>query len=311
MNVFEKMLAIDRRWIFLAIAVAVVVPFLFPMGLPVVVTPPVQQIYDAVDAIQPNSTPLLLSIDYAPSTMPELEPMTEALLRHAFSKDVNVIVMTLQPAGFGLAQDAVTRISREMIEEAVDEYEANAGVELTEAERDSLRGVLGPQEHKDWVFLGFQPGVSAVILQMGVNIRNVFPEDANQPPTPLSQIPMMDGVTNYDDIALAITLSGAAFAESWIYYANQPYDQAVAAGVTAVMATDFYPYLSSGSLTGLLGGMRGAAEYEVCIDRPDKGVQGMDSQSIIHILIIVLIFVGNIAYFGARRRKKLAELESA
>ena len=32
MNVFEKMLAIDRRWIFLAIGIAVIVPFFFPLG---------------------------------------------------------------------------------------------------------------------------------------------------------------------------------------------------------------------------------------------------------------------------------------
>jgi len=57
--------------------------------------------------------------------------------------------------------------------------------------------------------------------------------------------------------------------------------------------------------------MRGAAEYEVLIGNLDKGVQGMDSQSIIHIMIIILIFAGNIAYFGARRRRKLAEAEAA
>ena len=89
----------------------------------------------------------------------------------------------------------------------------------------------------------------------------------------------------------------------WIYYAYQPYRQRVGAGVTAVMATDFYPYLNAGQLEGLLGGMRGAAEYEVLIDRPDQGLRGMDSQSVIHLIIIVLIAVGNAAYFISKRGK--------
>ena len=164
---------------------------------------------------------------------------------------------------------------------------------------------MGQEYGTDYCFLGFQPGTSAVILGMGVNIATVFPEDAYG--EPLAEIPMMDGIRNYDDIPLVISLAGWSAAEAWVYYAYQPFGQAVGAGVTAVMATDYYPYLSSNQLVGLLGGMRGAAEYEVLIEHEDKGVQGMDSQSIIHIMIIILIFAGNIAYFGARRRKKLEE----
>ncbi len=273
---FEKFLKIDRRWIFLAVGVAVVIPFFFPLGLLVDVTPPVQSLYDAVDVLPPSSQPLLLAIDYAPATLPELEPMALAILRHAFSRDVNVAVMTLHPAGYGLAE--------------------RAGLQVAE-EYDRVYG-------EDYVYLGFQPGTSAVILSLGVNIRNVFPEDAYG--TPLSEFPIMDGIRNYDDIPLLITLAGWSAAEAWVYFAHEPFGQEVGAGVTAVMATDYYPYLNTGQLVGLLGGMRGAAEYEGLVGHPDKGVRGMDSQSIIHMLIIALIVVGNIAYFATRKSKKLA-----
>jgi len=281
MSWYDKLLQVDRRWIFLAIGVAVVVPFFAPLGLPVVVTDPVQGLYDAVESIPPNDKPLLLSIDYAPATLPELEPMAFAILRHAFRNDVNVIVMTLHPAGYGLAERAIRGIAEEM---------------------DQVEG-------EDYVFMGFSPGVSAPILGLGVAIRNVFPEDAYG--TPLDEIPMMEGVRNYDDIPLAITLAGWSAAEAWIYYAREPYGQRVGAGVTAVMATDYYPYLNAGQLQGLLGGMRGAAEYEVLIEREGKGVLGMDSQSVIHLLIIILIVLGNVAYFAQRRAKRRAALEDA
>jgi hypothetical protein len=251
----------------------VTIPFFLPLGLPVVITPPVQSLYDAVDELEPNAAPLLLSIDYAPATLPELEPMSMAILRHCFAKDVNVVVMTLHPAGYGLAERAVLN--------AAEEYDAVYG--------------------EDFAFLGFQPGVSAVILGMGINIRNVFPADAYG--APVDDLPVLQGVRNYDDIPLVISLAGWSAAEAWVYYAHQPYRQTVGAGVTAVMATDFYPYLDAGQLVGLLGGMRGAAEYEGLIQRPDQGVRGMDSQSVIHLLIIVLIAIGNAAYFISRRKK--------
>jgi hypothetical protein len=269
----EKVLQVDRRWIFLAIAIAVTIPFFLPLGLPVVTTPPVQSLYDAVDELEPNAAPLLLSIDYAPATLPELEPMSMAILRHCFEKDVNVVVMTLHPAGYGLAERAVMNAA---------------------AEFDAVYG-------EDYAFLGFQPGVSAVILGMGINIRNVFPADAYG--VPVDDLPLMQSVRNYDDIPLVISLAGWSAAEAWVYFAHQPYRQTVGAGVTAVMATDFYPYLNAGQLVGLLGGMRGAAEYEGLIQRPDQGTRGMDSQSVIHLLIIVLIAIGNAAYFISRRGK--------
>ncbi len=281
MNIFERFMQIDRRWIFLAIGIAVVIPFFFPLELPVSVTDPVQNLYDALDRVPANGQPLLLAIDYAPATLPELEPMSLALLRHAFSNDVNVAVLTLHPAGYGLAE-------RVMVQAA-----------------DEMGKVYG----EDYCFLGFRPGLSAVILGMGVNVRNVFPEDAYG--TPLNDIPMLDGIRNYDDIPLLITLAGWSAAEAWVLYAHQPYGQDVGAGVTAVMATDLYPFLDTGQLVGLLGGMRGAAEYEELIGHPDAGVRGMDSQSSIHVLIIILIILGNIAYFGDRRKKREMERDAA
>jgi hypothetical protein len=273
---WERLLKTDRRWIFLAIAVAVVVPFFLPLNLPVIVTEPTQDLYDAVNAIAPNDKPLLLAIDYAPATLPELDPMAIAILRHCFEKNIRVIVMTLNPAGYGLAERAMLQVA--------EQYHKTYG--------------------EDYVFLGFQPGIAAVILGMGVSIRNVFPDDAYG--TPLKDLPMMEGIRNYDDVPLLVTLAGWSAAEAWIYYAYQPYHQQVGAGVTAVMATDFYPYWNTGQLVGMLGGMRGAAEYEVLVHQEGAGVRGMDSQSIIHILIIVLIVAGNLAYFMSGRKKRPA-----
>jgi hypothetical protein len=83
----------------------------------------------------------------------------------------------------------------------------------------------------------------------------------------------------------------------------------VGAGLTAVMAPKYYPFLQTGQLSGLLSGMKGAAEYENLIYQKGyarslgKAETGMNSQSMIHLLIIVLIVLGNIGYFFSRRKK--------
>ncbi|MGC9317013.1 MAG: hypothetical protein ACP5KN_03125 [Armatimonadota bacterium] len=73
------------------------------------------------------------------------------------------------------------------------------------------------------------------------------------------------------------------------------------------MATDLYPYLQSHQLVGLINGLKGAAEYELLLglegeDAP--GMLGMSAQSIAHLLIIVLVIVGNIAYFASGRHRR-------
>ncbi len=276
MRWFDKLLGIDRRWIFLAIGVAVVIPFFAPMGFPVVVTDPVQRLFDAIEELPSDSKPIFLSMDYAPATTPELDPMSLAIMRHAFRRGLPVVVMTLHPAGYGLAQRAIAT--------AAEEYDVEYGT--------------------DYVFLGFHPGIAAVMLGMGIDIQNVYSEDAYG--TPVVDLPIMEGVRNYDDVPLLVSIAGSAYPDSWISFAYQPYGQRVAAGVTAVMATDYYPYLDSGQMVGLLGGMRGAAEYEVLIERHDKATRGMDSQSVIHVFIIVLVILGNIAYLAQRKGKRPA-----
>jgi hypothetical protein len=63
------------------------------------------------------------------------------------------------------------------------------------------------------------------------------------------------------------------------------------------MATSFYPFLSAGQMVGLLGGLKGAAEYEMLIDKPGMGQRGMDAQSVCHLVIILLVIAGNVGYF--------------
>ncbi|KPJ54424.1 hypothetical protein AMJ39_00385 [candidate division TA06 bacterium DG_24] len=271
MGLFERLMHIDRRIIFLCIALAVLIPFIFPLRLPTYVTRRVKDVYDRIETLTPDDPPVLISIDYDPAAMPELQPMTLAVLRHCFSKDLKVITMTLHQAGPGLALDATS--------EAAEEYGKVNGI--------------------DYVFLGFKPAIAMVIDQMGQDIHRAFPEDYFG--TPLSEIPMIADIHTYDDISLIVTFAASAITEAWVAYANGPYQEPVAAGCTAVSATDYYPFLQTGQLFGLIGGLKGAAEYEYLIGVPGRAIIGMDAQSIAHLIIIVFVIIGNVAFFVQRR----------
>ena len=64
---------------------------------------------------------------------------------------------------------------------------------------------------------------------------------------------------------------------------------------TAVMAPEQYPFLDSGQLSGMLTGMKGAAEYEQLIEAPGLGMPAMAGQSAAHLYIFLLIVLGNLS----------------
>jgi hypothetical protein len=108
-------------------------------------------------------------------------------------------------------------------------------------------------------------------------------------------MPAVAGVRNYGDIGLVVDLASGGTPDTWVMFAHEPYNVALGIGVTAVMATTYYTYLNSGQVVGMLGGLKGAAEYEEKVGRSGDGKVGMDSQSVAHLLIIALVIIGNIA----------------
>ncbi len=272
-NPIFKFLTTDRRAIFLLVGLAVVIPLLAPLGLPVDITKPARDFYESIEALEPTRGPLLLSMDYDPGTVPELNPMSIALLRHCFDKNIRVVVMTLLPGGPGLAEQVTTQISQE------------------------FNNTYG----EDYVYLGYKVGTAAVMLSMGEDIHGTFPLDYYG--TPVGELPMMQEIKTLADIPLIVTISGTQIIESWIAYAGARYHKTIAAGATAVMVPQFYPYLQTDQLVGLLGGLKGAAEYEELVHHLDFATVGMDVQSIVHFLIVLLVIFGNIGYFIQRRSK--------
>ena len=62
---FEKMQAIDRRWIFLFMAVSIIVPYAFNILIVDPATPEVEAVYDLVDS-QPPGSKILVPFDFDP-----------------------------------------------------------------------------------------------------------------------------------------------------------------------------------------------------------------------------------------------------
>ncbi|MGE0822450.1 MAG: hypothetical protein AB7G75_11520 [Candidatus Binatia bacterium] len=262
-----RLLRLDRRIIFLLIALATLLPLLYPIGLPIHPSPEVKKVYAYIEHLPP-ATVLLVSFDFEPGGKPELYPMAIAILRHAFHRNLKVLGVTLWPAGAGLAESALTQVAQE--------YKKKQGT--------------------DYVFLGYAPGEANAIISMGQDFHAAFPTDYSG--TKISEIPLLVNVHSLRDIPYVLSLSvGFPGIETWYVYGKEKYGFELGGGCTAVSAPRFYPLLDTGQINGLLGGLRGAAEYEILLGQQGKATAGMDAQSATHFLIIVLIVICNTVYF--------------
>lgn len=272
MDWLVKLGKLDRRVIFLLMALAIVIPTLVPMGLPVKPEPGVQAIHAAVEELKPGDK-VLISADFDPASEPELYPFLEASLAHLFSRGARVVIMDLWPQAPNLVEKA-----------------------LRATGEGKTRGV-------DYAHLGYKEGRQLVIQQVGERIEGAYPKDSRG--TPLSEIPLMQEAKKLSDFALMLNVSaGSPGTKEWLEYGQSRFRFKMGASCTSVMAAEYTPFVQNGQLIGIAGGLPGSAMYEQMTGWKGKATRGLDVLNFGHILIIVSIILGNIAYFVERRRKQ-------
>tara|TARA_Y100001970_G_scaffold83190_1_gene105270 strand:+ start:5365 stop:6213 length:849 start_codon:yes stop_codon:yes gene_type:complete len=275
-NIILKLGSVDRRVIFVLIGLAVLVPLLSPVDLAIRPGEDSQKVYDTIESLPENSN-ILISFDYGPSTKPEIHPMTLGVMRHLLRQDRGhkIYITCLWPDGLYMAKDALEIINKEY---------------------DLVK-------NEDYVLLGFRPGNEAIVKGLESDLRKVFTVDAEQ--TPIDDIPMMEGVNSLNDFQFMFTGSaGYPGTFEWVQYGGDPTGIPLSSGTTSIQVNEVMPYVNTGQLKGILAGMPGAAEYEALIGIRGIATSGMAAQSYGHIVIVLFIILGNLAYFITQRRER-------
>jgi hypothetical protein len=272
----QRLEYVDRRILFLILAAAIVLPLVFPIPLPIFVTPMVRDLYDEIDRLPENSI-VLVSVDYDPTGKPELEPFHVALTEHLMRKNARMVIISLWSAAPPLTESVLKQVGVE------EKYGKKRGV--------------------DFVHLGFKEGRQIVMTSMGNSIRATFPTDRDG--TPVDQIPLMREVNDYSDVAMLLNISaGSPGIKEYVQVVQSRYNVKLGGACTAVSGPDYVPYYKSGQLFGLAAGMKGVAEYETLVEQPGSATAGMTAQSTTHLLLIFFILFGNVMYFLRRRGEK-------
>ncbi len=289
MNIWTSLQNLDRRILYVLIALVVTVPLIIrPAKHPDAdaVFPEVRGAYDTIDKVPPGKI-VLVSNTWGAGTKAESEPQLQALMRHMLNKGIKFAILSWEPGASQISWDSAMEVQKD--------------VNLQRRKEG-----LPPLEYgKDWVHLGYKTGVPVIIAAgIGEDFQRIFTVDRRR--TPLSELPAVSYVKNAKQIGAVVDVTSTGMMGVWMPYLTMPKKIPLVYCPTAVMAVTSYPYLDSGQLSGMLNGVMGAVQYETLIGLGDRKTDASATSwalSCAHIYILALILIGNLGYLAARRAR--------
>ncbi len=267
-ELFAKLDQLDRRIYYWILIITLTATLLVPLGLPVSIKNSTRDLYEGIIEVQPGE---IVHINYhmSVSTWPEcLDGLIVEL--KVFTQNKVKLVLTSISVDCEMTWNKIN----DMVPALNTEYEYG----------------------EDIVFLGYFPGREDVVQQMGVDMWSVFPTDHFG--TPVEDLPLMQNAKKATDFAMVLTTG--EFEVVWVNQWWVPYKVPVGVMGIAMKGSALQPYYASGDLFGLAVGVRGGAELELLIGEPGGAAKKMDSISLSHLLIVILIILANIGFLAAK-----------
>lgn len=269
---YKRLMGIDRRILYVIMAVAISFPMFSPIGLPVPEDAIAQAAYDYI-ANLPAGSNVLYSFDLSASAMTECKPAALVLADLSFQKGHNVFLMALWAEGNNFSSLWI----------------------------DPIAEAHGAVYGENYINLGFVVSFSAFMEQARTDLHQAFNGGIDKNGAKLSDFPMMKDVTKAADFDAVMSYNaGDPGPTAWIQQWNATEGVAILSSCTSVSTPIMVNYYQSGLLKGNIGGLAGAAWVEKLHNQLGSATGGMDSQSLGHVVIILFLILGNIGYFASK-----------
>ena len=266
MSIFTKLTNIDRRVFYWILFIALMVPFLSPIGFPITIADNTRDLYEGLTGDQVEEGEVwIVQFGYGVSAWSECHPSVTACTKLLFREGAKIIFM-------GVHYDV----------------ELTYNKLLDTVSEDFAGKVYG----EDYVFLGYITGGESAAAQLASNIRTVYPEDHFG--TSLDDIPMMDGINSVHEIDGVLSSDTGDWGGHFLTQWQAAYGTKMAEIGIAMNASTDLPRWLAGNFFGVSVGSRGGAELEKLIGELGEATTSMDSISVSHVLLVLAVLVANV-----------------
>ena len=275
-TLIEKLGGLHWFWVGAIILLLIFIPLMNPMGLPISTQQWTRDAHQALLDV-PDDKIVVWEDLWAMGGLAEAEVGHTALMRILLENNIRFVMVALTPD---------TPLLHSYI---------SAKVANTAEGRGKTYGT-------DWAQMGFLPGGEGALSLMAEEFHGAF--EADYYGTPLSELPIMDDLLGYEDIALVITGSSSqtwveAPVRQWYVKYDVPIVSYTLTGGTVLSAT----YWPDNGILGIIEGSRGGSELEFIGGVPGEGVAQSDAKTLAFLATAAFIVIGNISYFGSKNSK--------
>jgi len=272
-DVLKWMATYDKRWIYVLLFILVLVPLLNPIGMPIAVSDWTKDYYEKVNTLKEGDI-VLDSWDMEYSGYMELKPGVLASHRMFIEKGVKLCITLNHPEGIAIP-DAVFG----PLESVMNKYDYTYG--------------------DDYIILGYVLPNEAAVAAMATDFHGAVSVDwlGNS-----IEGTFLDGIKDGGDFVMVASYTTGIVSTSIVRHFGQTFGVPIVRNAIGVMVSAQTAYLDAGVIDALLASTRGGAELEYMIQAPGPGLKSMDAFTFGHYMLIIFIIIGNIGYFGLKKR---------
>jgi hypothetical protein len=224
--------------------------------------------------LQPPNSVALVSFDFNTATQGEMQPIAEAIVGRLLGQGMRVISISLEPEGATIAQHTLSQLAL------------------------ASNGAYG----ENVINLGYLPGQVMAVRRLATGQQKLSEIPDYQDNLVFTDRDRQNwgDIQNIEQVDVIVTLTdNAATGQWWVEQLTTAIppdggERYLLAGASAAAEPFLSPYRASDQLDGLIAGINGAAAIEAGRRTFGPARQMIDSLSIAHLVIVILIAVGTI-----------------
>ena len=280
---------IDRRVYYASVFIISTILLLFPIGLPLKISPEVIDTYQQIDNLKPGDV-VIINFCISASGYNELKGACNSMIAHVFDKPGVKVIFT-----------ATSDQAPIMLQEII----INNG-RLMQGHTDFPYYTIGDKEYGiDYINMGYYPGLFKWIAALSADLRGSL---GGTDWYGVDITPFLDsnGIMDARDVDMIISFDSDDGAGDFMRFFYLEYGTPVIQSMIGVMVAGARVEYNAGNYAAIVPSIRGAAEYQYLASYPGYALTQMDAFSIIQFFLILLMIVGNIGYYGYTRKLKEA-----
>ena len=273
-SLLDKIKNLDNRIIFSILIIALLIPYVRPLGLPIPVGSEIVEYWDFIQNVEEGSV-VAVELACDPSTIPQLRSAHQITLLELFKKNCKLVFFQMR--------DDAPPLHEEM----------NDWV-LAKLPSDDQ-----PVYGEDWVNLGYLIDAESTVAALAGGIKSLVATDAYG--NDLNSLPMLDDIEDGGDFDFVVWNDGSRGIFTYMLRQWQEvHGTPLVVLSVAINKPTVMPYLQSGQVVVASFGIEGSAQIEYISGNIGDAIKATEPGSLAGLAITLLLIIGNVAYLIQR-----------